>query len=323
MPDERESTRLLCGSIHFRQPGAGDDEVIAALAERQRGVVARWQLLELGITADAIAYRLRVGRLRRLFPGARAVYAVGHESLPLIARAMAAALTTGPKSAISHWTTLALHGLIERPRPLIHVTTPLQRRARRGLFIHRAVLPRDEVEIVDGVPATSVARTCLDISADRDERALRALIKRAEYEGLLTADDIVAILARYPRRRGRGTLVRIAYGYALRAGPTLSPIEDDFAEFCGQRGIPLGQTNMPIRAGGRVRIGDCVWHDARVVVELDGRDAHTRQLAFEDDRERDRSLAASGWRPVRVTSAHLRGDPDALEADLRSLLGLG
>ena len=137
----------------------------------------------------------------------------------------------------------------------------------------------------------------------------------------LRADDIVDILARYPRRRGRGTLARIAAGYALTAGPTLSPIEDDFAEFCGRRGIPPPETNAPIRAGGRVRIGDCVWRDARVVVELDGRDAHERELAFEEDRRRDRALTATGWRVVRVTSAQLRGDADPLEADLRDLLG--
>jgi very-short-patch-repair endonuclease len=58
------------------------------------------------------------------------------------------------------------------------------------------------------------------------------------------------------------------------------------------------------------------------VVELDGRDGHARELAFEDDRERDRALAAAGWRPVRVTSAHLRSGAEALERDLRRILGV-
>ncbi len=319
----RQLTRLLSGSTHVRDPGAGDDEAIAALAEAQHGVVARSQLLELGVSHDAIDYRLTVGRLRRIFPGRRAAYAVGHGALPLAGRALAATIVAGPHAAVSHWTVIALRGLVERPRPLIHVTCPKRREPRRGLFIHRAVLPPEELEIVDGIPATVIARTFLDLSAERDERTLRTLIKRAEYKSLVTPDDIVAILDRYPRRRGRRTLARIANGYALTAGPTMSPLEDDFAEFCGERGIPLPETNEPIRAGGRTRVVDCLYRDARLAVELDGRDAHARALAFEDDRERDRALTAAGWRPVRVTSAQLRFGADALEADLRRLLGLG
>jgi very-short-patch-repair endonuclease len=77
-----------------------------------------------------------------------------------------------------------------------------------------------------------------------------------------------------------------------------------------------------LRAGGRGRIVDCLWRKARLIVELDGRVAHVRELAFEDDRARDRALTAAGWRPIRITRAQLRGDPDGLEADLRALLGL-
>jgi hypothetical protein len=176
--------------------------------------------------------------------------------------------------------------------------------------------------MVEGVPTTVIARTCLDLSGSCEERTLRTLIKRAEFNGLLKAHDITAILERYPRRRGRRTLARIAAGYALTAGPTLSPIEDDFAEFCGQRGIPLGETNVPIVAGGKTRTIDSLDREARLAIELDGRDAHARELAFEDDRERDRALTAAGWRPVRITRAQLRGTPDALEADLHLLLGI-
>jgi very-short-patch-repair endonuclease len=67
---------------------------------------------------------------------------------------------------------------------------------------------------------------------------------------------------------------------------------------------------------------DCLWREARLAVELDGRTAHERGLAFEDDRERDRALTAAGWRPVRITSVQLRSGARALAADLRRLLGL-
>jgi hypothetical protein len=49
-----------------------------ALARRQHGVVARWQLLDLGMTPAAIDHRVAIGRLHRLHHG---VYAVGRPSL--------------------------------------------------------------------------------------------------------------------------------------------------------------------------------------------------------------------------------------------------
>jgi hypothetical protein len=173
MADARGFTHLLCGQSRVRPVGIGDDEAIARLAGEQHGVIARWQLLEFDICGRSIDYRLATGRLRRLYWGAHAVYAVGHDSLTLTARATAATLATGPGSAASYWTSLALRGLLERPRPLIHVTNPLERRAVKGLFIHRAVLPADEISLVHGVPATSLPRTCLDLSSACEERTLR------------------------------------------------------------------------------------------------------------------------------------------------------
>jgi hypothetical protein len=214
---------------------------------------------------------------------------------------------------------MALRGLLERPRPLIHVSCSRERVARRGLFIHRAVLPTREIEIVDAVPTTTLPRTCLDLSAVCGERELRTLLKRAEFKGLLDTEEIVAILERYPRRRGRKTLAKIARSYAFSAGRTASSLEDDFMEFCVVRDIPPPETNVPIWVGGRKRVVDCLWREARVVAELDGRDAHTREIAFEEDRARDRTLTAADWRPVRVTSAQLRFHAAELAQDLLRL----
>ena len=51
--------------------------------------------------------------------------------------------------------------------------------------------------------------------------------------------------------------------------------------------------------------------------ELDGRDAHARELAFEDDRERDRALTIAGWRPIRMTREQMRFDADASKRPLQ------
>ena len=70
-----------------------------ALAARQHGVVARAQLLELGMTRDAIAHRLDRGRLH---PIQRGVYALGRPQLTRHGALIAAVLACGPDAVLSH-----------------------------------------------------------------------------------------------------------------------------------------------------------------------------------------------------------------------------
>jgi very-short-patch-repair endonuclease len=193
--------------------------------------------------------------------------------------------------------------------------------ARGGVVIHRAGLPKEDVAIVAGIPVTGVARTLLDLSATLDAKALRRLVKQAEFLDLTTVDALVEILARYPRRRGRRALARLVGGLVLSDRRTRSELEDRFLEFCASRGLPLPETNveLPVQ-GGRMEV-DCLWREARLVVELDGRRAHATALAFEDDRARDRALVAAGFSPVRVTWNQLHREPDTLESEIRAALG--
>src|SRR4051794_14421188 len=70
-----------------RQPAP--DLIIAAIAERQGGVVARAQLIARGLSAQAIDRRVRAGRLHILYRG---VYAVGHRVVGAVGRRWAAVL---------------------------------------------------------------------------------------------------------------------------------------------------------------------------------------------------------------------------------------
>jgi very-short-patch-repair endonuclease len=290
------------------------------------GIVGRLQLLELGVGRRSIEYRLARGRLRLLHPG---VYAVGHEAIPYPGRALAAVMFASsaapgrrPNAVASNVTAAYLWGPIDEPPFPIHVTGATRRARRRGLVIHRAVLPAEDVDWVDGIPVTSVARTSLDLSATMSPRALRRLIKRAEFAKQVRIDELAAILARYPRRRGRRTLAELVARTGVTAGRTRSDLEDDFVEFCAVRGLPLPETNVKLQIRGKRIEVDCMWREQRVILELDGRDAHARELAFHDDRARDRALIASGWAPMRVTSAQLEFGADELERELRDTLRL-
>jgi very-short-patch-repair endonuclease len=84
--------------------------------------------------------------------------------------------------------------------------------------------------------------------------------------------------------------------------------------------LPRPRRNAHISVRGRFFEVDCLWAEQRLIVELDGRESHGTDLAFEKDRERDRLLLVEGWRVTRVTWRQLRGDATAVIADLRELL---
>lgn len=313
-------TRLINGRLFRPAAATGSDEVIAKLASRQAGVVARRQLLDLGISDGAISRRLGRGSLRALRPG---VYAAGHEALASDGRLVAALLAMGSGAVLSHHSPLAARSVEGAVATPIQITVPQRRYAQPGIQLFRGTPPRDEVELVRGlIPATTVPRCLLDLSRTEPAARLRRLVKQCELERLVDPDALAAILGRYPRRQGRRALARIVAGHHLGTGRTRSELEDRFMDFLVERGLPRPERNARVAAGSRRPEVDCVWREARLIVELDGRGTHGTASAFELDRQRDRALVAAGWRVIRVTWLQLERQRDELEADLRAALAL-
>jgi very-short-patch-repair endonuclease len=100
-------------------------------------------------------------------------------------------------------------------------------------------------------------------------------------------------------------------------GPTRSAFEDAFLAFAERFGLPRPHTNQVV-AGHEV---DIFWPDQRLIVELDGREYHDDEDAFEDDRDKDADLVAAGFRVVRVTWNRLTQEPEREAARLRRLTG--
>jgi hypothetical protein len=291
------------------------DEAIARLARRQHGRIARRQLLALGLGSDAIKYRLARSRLHEEYRG---VYALGHDAPTREGRWMAAVLAGGPGAVLSYRSAAALWGIRPTGASPIDVTTPRGQYPRRGIQFHRTSLPEDEVTLKDGIPVTTVPRALFDLAAVLRPRQLERALNEAEVLRLWDGLSLLDLLRRYPRRHGSRT-VRAVLG-AREAGATLtrSELEVLFLEFVDWARLPHPQTNVTVE-GFEV---DCVWREARVVVELDGRSTHATLAAFERDRERDRVLLAAGWHPVRVTWRQLALTPYRLAIDLRTLLGV-
>ena len=294
-----------------RQLRASEAErAIAALAERQHGVLTRAQLSELGLGAGAIDHRVRLGRLRAVHRG---VYRIG--LLSSDGRRMAAVLACGPSAVLSHLAAAALFGIRQSDR--IEVTTRASRRGPRHVSVHRSPLRDDERTTHRGIPTTTVPRTLLDLSAVVRPDQLRSSLRQAEQLRLTDPLSLIDLVERYPRRPGLAAIRALLAETTIGVRVIRSELEERFQAFLLNAGLPLPQTNQLVE-GFEV---DCVWPEQRLVVELDGRAAHDTFHAFEQDRIRDRVLAAAGWHVIRVTWRQLHEEPELLEADLRALLG--
>ena len=293
------------------------DRVIAELAERQHGVVARRQLLDVGIGSRAIDVRLGRGSLHRIHLG---VYAVGHSVLERRGRWMAAVLACGPGAVLSHISAARCWGLLSGTG-LPEVTRPGCFRGRPGIVARFSTVPADERTLLDEIPVTSVSRTILDLASVASRWQVRRALHAAEVQQLTGRLSVPDLLCRYPRRQG-SRLLRELLDEGTTAGWTENDFEDRFAELIERHGLPRPRFNADLAVGGRIFRPDCLWSEQRLILELDGKGVHATRRAFEADRERDRLLLADEWRVMRVTWAQLRDDADAVMSDLKQVLDI-
>ncbi len=234
---------------------------------------------------------------------------------------MAAVLAGGLDAVLSHRSAADALGIRRSARRRVEITIGNRRcRARSDIEPHVGELPLDEITTVCGIPVTTVPRTILDLATVLPRREVERAVHEAEVARLTDALSLEDLVARYPRRRGGGTVRAILASGRIGSLVTRSELEERFLAFLRRCRLPLPRFNLPLEIGGRWIEADCVWVDTQVIVELDGRATHGDIDAFECDRERDRALQAAGWRVIRVTWRHVHRHGEGLERDLRAIL---
>lgn len=287
---------------------------MARIATRQYGVISLAQLVDLGLTRQAVAARARDGRLHRVHRG---VYAVGHRHLTRNGRWLAAVLAAGPTAALSHRHALALWELRPHPAGAIDITVVSRgRRHRAGIRFHcvRSLAPDDRT-IRDGIPVTSVARALLDYASTASAQQLRTVIEAAERLELLDGRAIQDILDRSPGRATRR--LRAALAEITDAVPwTRSELEREFLTLVREAGLPEPQVNVSVLGDD----ADFFWPHARLVVEADSWGFHRTRARFEEDRRRDTRRQLHGLRAIRITQRRIHTERIRVQAELRALI---
>jgi very-short-patch-repair endonuclease len=269
------------------------------LATSQHGVVARRQLLELGLSAQAIQHRIEKGRLHRV---GRGVYAVGRPELSRRGRWIAAVLGCGPRAALSYGSAAALWGIERERRGMIEVsTTASAARPRAGLLVYRRPnLVSSDVVVKDGIRVTSVVRTLIDIAARLNRGDLDRAVNEADRLDLIDPEALAESLDRHSGKRGVGALRDMLGERTFRL--TDSELERRFLQLVGDVGLPAPLTQQHLN-GVRVEF---FWPDLGLVVETDGLRYHRTPAQQARDRRRDQTHLTAGFTPLRFTHAQVR-----------------
>ena len=167
-------------------------DALAAMAEAHEGLFTSRQARDEGIEAFVLAKLVQRGRLERT---SRGVYRVPLMTPGRFSQHQEAVLWAtahrGPEQlALSHETALLIYGISDASPNAIHLTVPRGTRFRRaepkGLVIHYADLADDEIQVHEGIPLTSVARTVRDLLlAGGRADLIRQAIREARREGFV------------------------------------------------------------------------------------------------------------------------------------------
>ena len=178
------------------------EKKLGRLARRSRGVVARRELLEAGVTRKEIDLRLRRGYLIAVFRG---VYRVGHTAPSTEAGYTAAVMACGNGALLSGQAAGYLLELLKGAPPPPEVTAPTPKRIS-GLRTRRG---RRQGTTWRGIPVTTVAETIVDLAAVLTPDELARAFHQAGIRHHTTPAQVEAVLARRPYAPGAGTLRRV------------------------------------------------------------------------------------------------------------------
>jgi hypothetical protein len=251
------------------------------------------------------------------------VYALGRPRLTAYGEAWAAVLAAGERGVLTRWSAAAAIGAAAVPaRPqIVVVGGPLR---LRGVDVFRTRrLHRDEIAVDDaGLRRTRWPRTVTDMAAGSSIRELQGVLDRLDRAGHLDLATLDAAITRGRGRRGMRKLHRALEPFtSIPDADYRSMLERFSAMVLHPAGLSDHEVNGPVRLGDGQKIHvDILFRSARLAIEVDGRDSHTRAAQFAVDRRRDRELQKLGYRVLRFSWHDVVHRPHVVLRDIRTFL---
>jgi hypothetical protein len=269
-------------------------------------------LLASGLTSPEVQRLVARGDLVRVRRGAYIEDRITDPRAVHRIQAIAAAHDLASGAVLSHVSAAVVHGLPIWALDLDRVTVTRSRRSGGRvdprLHTYTATITPPEVDSVEGVAVTSVARTVVDLARIASFESSVVLTDSALGGGLVTQDDLAAALARATRWPGvpkARRVVAFADERAESVGESRSRIAIHRA------GLPAPVPQWPIyeTRGLLIARSDFGWPEHGLVGEFDGRVKYDGLLrpgqtpadaVFEEKRRED-AIRATGLMVVRWT----------------------
>jgi hypothetical protein len=277
-------------------------KLLVRYARGHHGAISTTEARELGITGRSLHLWCVQGRLFRQAPE---VYVVAGAAPSWRQQVYVAAHSTDGWA--SHRTAAVLWELDQGNRcPPVEVLTPKGRRRerRRDWIVHETRRLRGvDLDEVDGIPCTTVARTVLDLPAVAHPFVVAEALDAA---CRLHADALHIIVQRFLEVSGRGRkgtqVLRTMLDERLGRGRfTQSAFETLALRLVRSVGLPKPILQHPVRDGEFVAYLDLAWPQVKWGVECDSLAWHSGKRAHEWDRRRRRRLKQLGWDLVEIT----------------------
>jgi hypothetical protein len=296
------------------------------------GTTARWRAA--GLSARQLYSLTNSGQLVKIRRGVYATSGVmaRAETDPGLRHALdvvAVRDTRTGKGVASHHSAAQLLSLnlLNAPSPgSVTLTVPPGTRvscyARTGVICHMADLPDEHVTTMYGVPATTAARTVVDIARAATFMEAVVAADSALYERHTSKTELRRVLLRCDRWPG---ISRARQVVEFANGLAESAFESCARVVFREQGLPAPELQVHISGRDRTVIArvDFFWRRYGVIAEADGLlkyDSGERAIA---ERKRDRLLREAGFDVIHFTWQELFSDPIRVAGRIRAAFERG
>lgn len=295
------------------------DYELGQLAASQAGYLGHDQVIERGMTPNAIRWRLE----RHIWiPISKGLYRVDGMTGDYrgLLRGAAAVL---PEATVSHESAAELHEIpyVSRAKAVVTVHAGTTHDFP-DVTIHRSIdlLPHHQME-VDGLSTTTPARTLNDLPAVLRPKQMAMVLDESLAAKIASIAEVDSVFHEVARRGRTGSalmrsLLRERIGSDLIAATRIERVGMRVFE---DGGLPRPVFQYPAPWDPIRRI-DFAWPHFCVGCECDSRRWHTRLNDFQSDRHRDNLALTYNWRIYRFTWDDFRQRPHMVVARLKAAL---
>ena len=220
------------------------------------------------------------------------------------------ALTLSSGGVASHASAAALYGLVEPPSQHDVTVTRSTRSSSTAVAHSSTSLTSTDIASVDGIPATSPARTLIDVAGTLQNEQFEDVLDLAIVTHIVTPVRLRARATELwaPRRRGCAVVLELLDQRDPDLVKARNIWEARVLRMVRAAGLPRPECNFRVHVGGRDRYLDLAWPSEKVAAEFDGFVPHSTRRVFDDDRVRQNDLVDDDWLLFRLTKTALEAD---------------